>query len=80
MTGGDACAIVMEPKAKFPGFVEFYQDGKVVGSIDAVFDFSKLQPEWHALALSFIIRHCVSLPSAHVALPEIPKHPWWRIW
>jgi len=40
-----------EPKAIFTNFLQFFQDGHVVGTLSAVFDFEGLDPELHELAL-----------------------------
>jgi len=53
---GQAVTVISEPKAHFVDMIVFRErkGGKVVGTVDAVFDFENLPPEFHAQALSII--------------------------
>lgn len=41
-------------KVLHPEFITFYKDGKEVCSLPAEFDFSKIDPEFHQMALGLI--------------------------
>jgi hypothetical protein len=65
-----------------PSFIQVVKDGKVLGEVDAKFDFSALPPEHHILALRLLGGHRISLPSnLPPVVPEaLESKPWWKIW
>lgn len=70
------------PVVTHPSFIQVVKDGKVLGEVNASFDFSSLPAEHHILALQLLRGHRISLPSdlapADVKVTE--SRPWWKIW
>jgi hypothetical protein len=78
-----------EPKVTYVGFVELIQDGTVVVSVDAVFDFSRVPPECHAIAFSLLrpVRlgmigkvESALLTAEHQRQVTVQHKPWWKFW
>lgn len=55
-----------EPIVTYGGFIEFKKGDKVVGKVDADFDFRGLPEEYHSMALNLIMQRGMSL--------HLPKH------
>lgn len=68
--GIEGITVKSEPKAIFPGYISFVQDGQEVGTISAVFDFEGLHPDLHMLALQIIQQH-----ATRIALPSTRRKP-----
>jgi hypothetical protein len=70
------------PTVTHPSFIQVIKDGKVIGEVNAKFDFSELPPEHHILALQLLGGHRISLPSdaRPTAVEQPPSKPWWKIW
>lgn len=71
------------PIVSHPSFIQVVKDGKVLGEVDAKFDFSALPPEHHILALRLLGGHRISLPPAQSeseSPAEGDKRPWWKFW
>lgn len=81
------CVIDMEPKVTYLGYVELVQDGAIVGTVDAVFDFSRVPPEHHGLAFGVLHRTRVGMIGKH-ELEDLgnlckevnERKPWWKFW
>ncbi len=70
------------PIVSHPSFIQVVKDGKVLGEVDAKFDFSALPPEHHILALRLLGGHRISLPPSvrYVDIEPSQSKPWWKIW
>ena len=57
----DRFTVTLKPEVTCPGFLTIVHHpdfgGKVVGQIDATFDFSKMPPHRHADVLNWILQH-----------------------
>ena len=67
IAGGDhGITVNTPPVATYEGYIAIVRGGEVVGELDASFDFSKLDPRFHELALCLLANgggKSVSIPS-----------------
>lgn len=82
-TASNAVSQSRLPPAVHPGYVQIIQDDRVVGTLDAKFDFSEMPVEYQCLTLQVLNGHRIILPSARSEDPvesEGDKRPWWKFW
>ena len=74
--------IQLEPKVQYVGYVKLLQNNEVVGSIDAIFDFSKMPPEHHNVVLSVLHGHDVVVRKGFVPIEQsdVKITKWWKFW
>ena len=53
-TSENNLTVSSKPEAIYPNMYKVVRGGKVLGTVDATFDFSKLPPEQHALILRIL--------------------------
>ena len=56
ITPNNVC-IIGKPEVRVTPAIQFTRDGAVVGTVEAIYDFSTLDPKYHALALTIIQSH-----------------------
>ena len=88
--GGSNCVLPSKPEVVYEGYIVIKRGLRTVGRIDATFDFSKLHPSLHWLALSAIqsgsiaIHDCVTDRPRKLESPYKKQEPkptlWRRLW
>jgi len=86
-TSGMKLAMVADSIITVKGAITFMASGKVVGKVDASWDFSELDPGLHGLAIQIIqgtTCHNILLPTPDTVPrslePAEVSKPWWRFW
>jgi len=65
--GSSGIVVQGSGKVISPGFITFTVGGEVVGSLDATFDFSDLDPALHAMGANMIIQRRMNLALGGIA-------------